>query len=311
MEQQYAKDLLKKRTAWLSILSNTSLVLLKLFVGLYVGAVSLISEALHSGVDLIAALIAFWAVQKSVVPPDQEHDYGHGKYENLSSAIEALLIVFAALAIVYEAADKFSRLAAPQFLEYGMAIMVLSIVINFFVARRLLKVARLTGSQALEADGLHLQADIWTSIGVLVGLGGMKLFGWVWLDPLIAVIVAVIIFKAGYKMVVESAKELTDASLPAEDEARIGAIFTRHEAVAGYHCLRTRRSGADKLLDVHILLDKDMPLDQVHAVCDELEADIKAAFGSFDVLIHAEPLGHAPETKKLQYEKAHILHPGN
>jgi len=305
MEQQL--DILKKRTAALSIVSNTTLVMLKLIVGLYVGAVSLVSEAMHSGVDLIASVIAFWAVHKSVVPPDLEHDYGHGKFENLSSAIEALLIVAAALGIIYEAVHKFSSVEAPQFLEYGIAIMAVSILINYYVSGRLMKVARKTGSQALEADGLHLRADIWTSVGVLVGLAGIKITGWLWLDPLIAVFVAGIIFKAGYHMVVESAKELTDVSLPAEDEAYIGKIFTEHADVMGFHCLRTRRSGSYKLLDVHITFDKDMSLDQVHEICDDLEREIKEALGSFDVLIHAEPSDHPPETKRLQYEKGHTV----
>ena len=181
---------LKKRTAWLSIFSNTTLVILKLIVGLYVGAVSLISEALHSGTDLIAALIAFWAVHKSELPPDKEHDYGHGKYENLSAAVEALLIVGAAIGIVYEAVDKFHRAETPEFLEYGIVIMVVAIVINFIVSRRLIRVAKLTGSQALEADGLHLQSDIWMSVGVLLGLVLMQVTGWAWLDPVIAIFVA-------------------------------------------------------------------------------------------------------------------------
>ena len=149
---------LKKQTAWLSIFSNTTLVLLKLAVGIYVGAVSLVSEAMHSGVDLAASVIALWAVRKSVVPPDLEHDYGHGKFENISSAIEAVLIVLAAVAIVYEAVQKFSASAsAPPLLEYGIAIMLLSIIINYFVSGRLVAVAHKTGSQALEADGLHLR----------------------------------------------------------------------------------------------------------------------------------------------------------
>ena len=168
-------DALKHRTAYLSIMSNTTLVLLKLAIGIYVGAVSLISEALHSGVDLIAALIAFWAVRKSVMPPDMQHDYGHGKFENLSAAVEALLIVAAALGILYESVSKFGESAVPEFLEYGIAIMCISIVINLIVSRRLISVAQQTGSQALEADGLHLQSDIWTSVGVLAGLALMKM----------------------------------------------------------------------------------------------------------------------------------------
>lgn len=200
---------LKQRTAYLSIISNTTLVVLKLIVGIYVGAVSLISEALHSGVDLIAALIAFWAVRKSVTPPDVEHDYGHGKYENLSAAVEAVLIVAAALGIVYEAVDKFHASAVPEFLSYGIAIMVISIVINFFVSHRLIVVAKKTGSQALEADGLHLRADIWTSVGVLTGLVLMQVTGWAWLDPVIAIFVAGIIFRAGWRMIVDSTMQLT------------------------------------------------------------------------------------------------------
>ena len=300
-------EALKKRTAWLSILSNTVLVLLKLLVGISTGAVSLISEALHSGIDLLAALIAFWAVHKSAVPPDMEHDYGHGKYENISSAIEAVLILAAACGIIAESVKKFSQAEPPQLLEYGIVIMAVSIVINIIVSRRLMKVARETGSQALEADGLHLQADVWTSVGVLIGLVLIKLTGWLWLDPAIAIFVACIIFHAGWGMVVDSAKELTDASLPPEDEERIGVIFEQHPEVLGYHCLRTRKSGAYKLLDVHLLFDGSMPLRRVHSICDELEQQIRQAFGTFDVLIHAEHFEDVQETKESQYAKSHQI----
>lgn len=296
---------LKQRTAYLSILSNTTLVLLKLIVGIYVGAVSLISEALHSGVDLIAALIAFWAVRKSVTPPDTEHDYGHGKYENLSAAVEALLIVAAAIGILYESVMKFAESKVPEMLSYGIAIMAASIVINFFVSHRLIQVARETGSQALEADGLHLRADIWTSVGVLLGLVLMQLTGWAWLDPLIAIFVAGIIFRAGWRMVVDSTMQLTDASLPEEEEERIRKIIESVPEVRGCHCLRTRRSGSYKLLDVHVLFDGTMHLSQVHAICDELEQLIRKEFGTFDIMIHPEPDGyHAKETKVSLYEES-------
>ena len=300
---------LKRRTAWLSIFSNTTLVILKLIVGIYVGAVSLISEALHSGTDLIAALIAFWAVRKSDAPPDLEHDYGHGKYENLSAAVEALLIVGAAVGIVYEAVDKFWAGEVPETLFCGIIIMLVAIAVNFAVSRRLLSVAKLTGSQALEADGLHLTADIWTSIGVLAGLVLMQVTGWAWLDPVIAIFVAGIIFRAGWRMIVESTRELTDESLPAADEEKIGKIFDDVPEVRGWHCLRTRKSGSYKLLDVHILFDGNMHLSQVHAICDEIEQAIRKEFGTFDVLIHPEPdMGHAEETKVSVYQEAHTAH---
>lgn len=283
-------DALKKQTAWMSIVSNTVLVILKLAVGLYVGALSLISEAIHSGVDLIAAFIAFWAVRKAVAPPDKEHDYGHGKFENLSSAVEALLIVGTAIFIIYEAIHKFDMPLDPEFLQYGIYIMIISIVVNFFVSRRLIAVAKKTDSQALEADGLHLQSDVWTSVGVMLGLVGMKVFGFLWLDPVIAIVVALIIFRAGYKMVMESARELTDSSLSPEEEKIIGEIIMEHKDLIGYHHLRTRKSGSYKLLDVHVTFEKDMPLYKVHDICDDIEHKIRQKMGNFDVTIHPEPV---------------------
>ena len=296
---------LKRRTSLLSVASNTLLVLLKLAVGLYVGAVSLISEALHSGVDLLAALIAFWAVKKASQPPDIEHDYGHGKFENLSAAIEAILIVLAALAIVYESVTKFSESAVPETLGYGVAIMVISIIVNIIVSERLIRVAKKTNSQALEADGLHLRSDVWTSVGVFVGLFAMNITGWAWLDPVIAIFVAGIIFRAGWHMIKNSVLELTDASLSDEEEEKLLKIITAVPEVKGCHCLRTRKSGTYKMLDVHVLFDGNLPLSRVHAVCDELEDIIRARCGTFDVLIHAEPdAGHAAESKVSRYDLA-------
>lgn len=292
---------LKRHTAWLSVFSNTLLVVLKLTVGIYVGAVSLVSEALHSGVDLIAALIAFWAVRTSDLPPDVEHDYGHGKYENISSAVEALLIVMAALGIVHEAIVRWNDGSSPQFLECGIVIMCVSVVVNYWVSCRLMKVAHETGSQALEADGIHLRADIWTSVGVLIGLGLIKLTGFYWLDPVIAIGVAAIVFRAGWNMVIQSVRELTDASLSDEDEERLGRIFCAHSEVLGFHCLRTRKSGSYRLLDVHILFDGAMPLSKVHEICDELEKKVHEEFGAFDVLIHAEPAEGAEDESKESY----------
>ena len=286
-------------------MSNTTLVLLKLAIGIYVGAVSLISEALHSGVDLIAALIAFWAVRKSVMPPDMQHDYGHGKFENLSAAVEALLIVAAALGILYESVSKFGESAVPEFLEYGIAIMCISIVINLIVSHRLISVAQQTGSQALEADGLHLQSDIWTSVGVLAGLALMKITGIAHLDPLIAVFVAGIIFRAGWHMIRDSVLELTDASLPADEEARIMFLIESVPEVRECHCLRTRRSGSYKMLDVHVLFEGAMPLARVHAICDEVEKKIRREFGTFDIMIHPEPIEHhSDDTKVSQFYEA-------
>lgn len=288
-------EALKQRTAWLSVISNTLLVLLKLVVGFYSGAVSIISEAAHSGVDLLAALIAYYAVRKSSQPPDAQHAYGHGKFENLSAAAEAFLIVLAAIWIMYEAVEKLTAGHAPAYLEYGIAIMLVSIGVNYVVATRLMKVAQATGSQALEADAIHLKADIWTSAGVLGGLAVIKVTGFNWLDPAIALVVAVIVLKAGYTMTKKSLNELTDVSLPPEEEELIGNILASHPGVIAFHRLRTRRSGCMRHIDVHLVLHKDMHLEQAHAVCDEIEAAIRNVFGSCDVVIHLEPYGYHEE----------------
>lgn len=298
-------DNLKRRTAYLSVISNTILVILKLCIGLYVGAMSLISEAMHSGVDLIAALIAFWAVRKAMIPPDQKYDYGYGKYENLSSAIEALLIVIAAVMIIYETFSKFRSNSQMQDLHYGIIIMFIAIVINLIVSHRLLSVAKKTDSQALEADGLHLQSDVWTSVGVLIGLCGIYILKWYWLDPLVAIAVALIIFRAGYKMIVKSTRDLTDASLPAAYEKKIADIFMHYDAVLGYHNLRTRSAGAYKMIDAHINFDSTMSLGSVHNICDAIEKEIKDKLGNtVDVIIHPEPVERVSKNLcKLNFAK--------
>lgn len=287
METELIRE--KRNVAFLSIISNSLLVVLKLVVGFYTGAVSIISEAAHSAVDLLASMVAFYAVKKSGKPPDDNHAYGHGKFENLSGAVEAILIVLAAVWIVYEAAEKFKTAVVPDFIEYGIGIMVISIVVNYWVSGRLMTVARKAESHALEADAFHLRADIWTSLGVLIGLAVIKVTGLAWIDPVIAIIVAVIVFKAGYGMTKKSLKELTDVTLPPEEEEAIIAIINSHPDVISFHRLRTRRSGSYRLIDMHLILNKNMHLDKAHAVCDEIEAEIKCKFGLCDVIIHLEP----------------------
>ena len=286
---EYVDSKLKQRTARLSVISNTVLVVLKLVVGFYTGAVSIISEAVHSAVDLLAAVIAFYAVREADKPPDEDHEYGHGKVENLSGAIEAILIVLAAMWIVFEAKDKLQTAYVPEFLEYGIAIMLISIVVNYWVSSRLYKVAIQTGSQALEADALHLKADIWASVGVLIGLVVMKITGLAWMDSAIAIMVAGVVFKAGYGMTKKSLYELTDISLPLEEEQMIIEAIKSDTDVISYHQLRTRRSGSRRLIDMHLILYKDMHLNLAHAVCDQIEAAIKAKLECCDVVIHLEP----------------------
>lgn len=286
-----AHNRLKQNTAKLSVMSNMVLVLLKLTVGLYTGAVSIVSEAVHSAVDLLASVIALYAVKKSDIPPDSNHAYGHGKIENISGAIEALLIILAGIWIVIEAVIKLQKPHPPEFLEYGILLMAVSVAMNYWVSGRLYRVAKITGSHALEADALHLRSDIWTSAGVLGGLAAIQLTGLAWLDPVIAIAVALIVFKAGYGMTRKSLGQLTDISLPPEEETIIQEIVQTLAGMNAYHQLRTRRSGSYRLIDMHLVLDKDMHIDQAHAICDQIEQAIRTRLGLCDVVIHIEPAG--------------------
>lgn len=281
----------KLGVARLSVTSNAVLVLLKLAVGLSGGAISILSEAVHSIIDLVASSIAFFAVRQADRPPDGHHTYGHGKIESLSGVIESLLMIFAALWIIYEALAKLQRPGTPEFLDYGIGVMLLSVLINWHVSGKLFAVAGRTGSHALEADALHLRADVWTSLGVLSGLCAIKLTGFNWLDPVIAIAVAALIIKAGFSMTRKSLRELTDVSLPPEDEKIIRRIINDHPEIISFHRLRTRRSGSRRLIDVSIFLDRNMNLNQAHAICDEIEAEIAAFFAPCDTVIHLEPSG--------------------
>ena len=280
---------LKRRTACLSVLSNTLLVIGKLSIGLLTGTVSLISEAIHSGVDLLAAAIACLAVRKSCLPPDQDQDYGHGKVENVSAAFESLLIIVAALSILYEAAGKFFHPQIPESLDWAIVIMLASSLINAVVSARLYYVGEKTGSEALKADGMHLRADVWTSAAVMAGIFLMKITGWAILDPLIACLVALGILRVGYKMCRRSYDDLTDASLSDAEESKIGHIIMETPGVKGYHHLRTRISGSETIMDFHLELDRTLPLSQAHAISDKVESALQKKYGPCDPMIHLDP----------------------
>lgn len=296
-------DLQRRKTsvAWLSVISNSTLVLLKLAVGLVIGSVAVISEAIHSGVDLLAALIALFAVSTSGKPADEEHPYGHGKVENLSGTIEALLIFLAAGWIMYEAG---SRLIEPRPMHgaaWGVAVMGFSAVANVVVSQMLFKVARETDSVALEADGWHLRTDVYTSVGVFVGLGVVALHERVlprvelhWVDPVAAIAVALLIIRAAYRLTVKSARDLMDVSLPPEEEEAIRRyIAGLGPAVRGFHKLRTRKAGGARFVDFHLLVDPEMSVAKSHQLSDRVAADIQQQFPSSSVTVHIEPYeGH-------------------
>jgi cation diffusion facilitator family transporter len=280
----------KTSAAGLSILSNSILVALKLAVGIIMGSVSVISEGVHSAVDLLAAFIAFFSIRAAAKPADEEHEFGHGKIENISGTIEALLIFAAAAYIIYEAIDKFITGAKPEYLSVGTAIMAFSAVANFFVSRFLHKVAYRTDSVALEADAWHLTTDVYTSLGVFAGLIIVQITHWYILDPIIAIGVALLILRAAWNITMKSVKGLVDVRLPKVEEDIITASIMEHVGqLAGFHELRTRKSGSQRYIDLHLVLPKKVSLEEAHKLCDHLEEDIKSKLPEGNVTIHCEP----------------------
>jgi cation diffusion facilitator family transporter len=289
-----ALDKLKEKTARLSVISNSGLVLMKFIVGFAIGSVSIISEAIHSSMDLVAAVIAFFSVRKSAEPPDIHHAFGHGKFEDISGLVEALLIFVAAILIIWEASQKLlgesSELLQPELLLYGIAVMGISALVNWVVSERLMTVAHLSESIALESDAWHLRTDVYTSLGVFIGLILIRLTGFTLLDPLIAIGVALVILKAAYDLTRRSFSDLIDHSIPLADEQRIQEIICDHAgSYAGFHDLKTRRSGPEIFIEFHLVMPGTVSVLQSHDLSDHLESDLKTEFPRANITIHTEP----------------------
>ena len=279
----------KVKIARLSIVSNSFLIIIKLAVGLVSGSVSIISEAIHSAMDLVAALIAFLSVRISDQPADTEHPYGHGKFENVSGVIEAVLIFVAAIWIILESIKKLLHNEPVEALGLGSIVMLVSALVNFFVSRRLYKVAKATDSIALEADALHLKTDVYTSLGVGVGLGLIWITGLPFLDPIIAMIVAIFILRESYILLKNAYSPLLDTAL-SNDEIE---IIKQHliDKKLTFHDLKTRKAGQFRFAELHLEMPGTLSLREVHDVCDEIENYLKNKIRNLDINIHVEPSG--------------------
>ncbi|HEX2916190.1 MAG TPA: cation diffusion facilitator family transporter [Chloroflexia bacterium] len=280
----------RKRAARVSVFSNTLLILAKLAVGLSIGSISVLSEAIHSSVDLLAAVIALMAVRIAARPADKSHPYGHGKFENLSGTIESLLIFAGAGIIIFEALQKFGHNGETEAAFWGVLVMGASASVNFGVSRYLYKVAHETDSIALKADAAHLQTDVTTSLGVFVGLALVWLTGWSWLDPLTALAVALLIIKAGWEILLHSVGGLLDAGLPVSEEEVIRETIQRFSPqFINYHELRTRQSGPERHIDFHLVVPDTMTALEAHRLCDNLEESLDAVVNGAIIQIHVEP----------------------
>ena len=288
----------KSRAALLSICSNITLIIMKVIVGVISGSVSIISEAIHSGMDLVAALIAFFSVRKSDAPPDERHPYGHDKIENVSGVIEAVLILIASGWIIIEAVKKLFNPSDIEGISLGFMVMLASAAVNWMVSGHLYRIAKEEDSVALAADALHLKADVLTSLGVAAGLFGIWVashFGYnlYYLDPVVAIGVAIFITKEAIEMLNHSFQPLVDHSLSEEELAITAQVIQQFRPQSdGFHDLRTRRAGRRRHIDFHLTLPRDMTVAESHTICDQIERGIEERLPHAVVLIHVEPEGH-------------------
>lgn len=287
----------KENVATLSVVSNSVLVMFKTIVGILIGSVSIISEAIHSGMDLLAAMIAMFSVKSSSIPADEVHPFGHGKVESISGLVEAALIFIAAFWIIFEALKKLISAQAVESPGWGVIVMFASMVINFAVSQKLFKVGKEAESIALQADAWHLRTDVYTSAGVMSSLAviwGAHYFfpnpNIHWLDPAAAIFVAVFILRAAYHLTSQALGDLMDVKLPVEEETAIRDIINRHKStVHGFHQLRTRRAGHLRFIEFHIKVDPQMTVEISHNITKDMKRIIKEKFTDCIVTIHVEP----------------------
>ncbi|HEY3418664.1 MAG TPA: cation diffusion facilitator family transporter, partial [Armatimonadota bacterium] len=296
-EQSRKIDRIKKGVALLSVVSNTLLVIFKLIVGLSIGSVSVISEAIHSGVDLLAAIIALFAVSTAGKPADEEHPFGHGKVENISGAVEALLIFGAAAWIIYEAFKKLHELKPLDDVGWGVVVMLISALANILVSRQLFRIGKATDSVALQADAWHLRTDVWTSGGVMLGLLIILVGRWLapgvdlhWVDPVAAIAVALLIIRAAWDLTLQAGRDLLDASLPRHEEDQVREVINLNSPpVLSYHRLRTRKAGATRFIEFHLRVDPGMTVVESHQLSHKIIDEIRERFPDARLTIHTEP----------------------
>jgi cation diffusion facilitator family transporter len=280
-----------KRYAWLSIAAAIATILLKGWAWWLTGSVGLLSDALESFVNLAGAMMALTMLTLAARPADENHAHGHGKAEYFSSAFEGFLILIAAISIGYAAIDRLLNPRALEAVGIGLIVSVAASIINLATSRILMDVGRKYNSITLEADAHHLMTDVWTSAGVIAGVGLAWATGWLWLDPVIALLVAMNIVWTGWRLLHRSAAGLMDVSLPAEALAAIEAVLADYRRQGlDFHALRTRQAGARAFVSMHVLVPGAWTVQQGHDWSERIEADLRRALPYAHFTTHIEPL---------------------
>ena len=293
--------------ARLSILVVVSLVVLKVVVGIITGSLSVLAQAVDSFLDLFAVTITFLAIRVAARPPDEDHPFGHGKAENIAAIVQAVLIFIAGGSIIYAAVLRLQTETALQVTEAGIGVMAVSIVASIFLSRYLLRIARKEDSLALEANAHNIAADVYSAAAVFIGLLLVRLTDINIIDPILAGLVALYIFKVAFDVLRNSFGGLVDVKLPEDEEHDIRTAITEHldVEVVSFHKLRTRKAGNQRHIDLHLVMPKHFSIEKAHDMCEHLEKDIESRWSYTEVIIHVEPCDDNCDACGLTCEDRH------
>jgi len=276
--------------AKLSIIVVIGLIVLKVAVGVVTGSLSILAQAVDSFLDLFAVVVTFLAIRIATRPADEKHPFGHGKAENMAAIMQAVLIFLAGGSIIYAAVHRIMTGATLELAEAGIGVMLVSIVASIFLSRHLLRVSRREDSPALQANAHNIAADVYSAAAVLVGLLAVRFTGLSMIDPILAMLVALFIFKVAYDVLRNSFGGLVDVKLPEAEENTIRAAIGEYSGeVVDFHALRTRKAGSQRYIDLHLVMPKNTSVEEAHQMCDRLEQDIQNRLPHADVTIHVEP----------------------
>ena len=276
--------------AQLALIAVVTLIIVKVAVAWISGSLSITAQATDSFLDLFGITITLVAVRMAVVPADEEHPFGHGKVEGIAAIGQAVLILTAAGFIIYSAVIRIIDGSVVELTEAGIGVMLFSMVVSILLSRHLRRVSRATGSLALEASARNISADVYSAAGVMVAMLVIRITGWNILDPIIALGVAGFILKAAYDVIRESVMELADVRLPEEEQKLLVDCINEHRGqLAGFHAIRGRKAGSQRFIDLHLVMPKNVSVEEAHDMCDHLEQDIEERLNNTSITIHVEP----------------------
>ena len=277
----------------LSMIVVIGLIILKGVVSVISNSISIFAQATDSFLDIFSIGITFFALRMSTAPADEEHPFGHGKAEGIAAMVQAILVLGAGGFIIYSAIHRIIHSTTIEPYE-GMVVMVVSIIASFFLSRHLRRVAKATGSTAIDASARNISADVYSAAGVLLGLLAVRVTNLVILDPIIALIMAGFVLKAGYEVTIRAIHELIDYALPEEEQETLNNCLKEYSAqLVDFHAIRTRSAGSERFIDLHIVMPRNYSIEETHAICDHLEQDIKDKLTNANVMIHEEPCNSA------------------